>query len=33
VAGRLRVRDVRVLGRDHRALGEALELLGIAPGR
>jgi hypothetical protein len=32
-AGRLRVNDVRVLGRDHPALGEALELLGIAPGR
>jgi hypothetical protein len=31
--GRLRVSDVRVLGRDHPALGEALELLGIAPGR
>jgi hypothetical protein len=27
------VRDVRVLGRDHSALVEALELLGIAPGR
>ena len=32
-AGRLRVRDVRALGRDHPALGEALEVLGIAPGR
>ena len=32
-AGRLRVRDVRALGRDHSALGEALEVLGIAPGR
>jgi hypothetical protein len=32
-AGRLRVSDVRVLGRDHPVLGEALELLGIAPGR
>ena len=32
-AGRLRVKDVRVLGRDDPALGEALELLGIAPGR
>jgi hypothetical protein len=33
VATRLRVSDVRVLGRDDPALGEALELLGIAPGR
>jgi len=32
-AARLRVSDVRVLGRDDPALGEALELLGIAPGR
>jgi RES domain-containing protein len=32
-AARVRVSDVRVLGRDHPALGEALELLGIAPGR
>jgi hypothetical protein len=32
-AGRLRVGEVRVLGRDHPALREALDLLGIAPGR
>ena len=32
-AARLRVREVSVLGRDDPSLREALDLLGIAPGR